>query len=111
MTAPLSPKQLEFVMKSTAHWNLAHGSVRSGKTVACVFRFLNACDQADDSQLYIIGHTFDTAYRNVVRLIMEAPELSLYRPYCTWSGKKLHFKDKTINVLGAKDEGAIGNFQ
>lgn len=111
MTAPLSPKQLEFVMKSTAHWNMAHGSVRSGKTVACVFRFLNACDQAQDSQLYIIGHTFDTAYRNVVRLIMEAPELSLYRPYCTWSGKKLHFKDKTINVLGAKDEGAIGNFQ
>lgn len=111
MDHPLSPKQLEFVRKSTAHWNLAHGSVRSGKTVGCVFRFLNACDQCPDSKLYITGHTFDTAYRNVIRLIMESEELALYRPYCAWSGKKLHFKDKTINVLGAKDEGAIGNFQ
>jgi PBSX family phage terminase large subunit len=42
---------------------------------------------------------------------MEAPEFQIFRPFCTWSGKKLHFKDKTITVLGAKDEGAIGNFQ
>jgi PBSX family phage terminase large subunit len=107
----LSPKQLEFIINSIAKWNLAHGSVRSGKTVGTVFRFLQAVEQCPDSKIYIVGHTFDTAYRNVIRLIMESDELSIFKKFCTWSGKKLHFRDKTITVLGAKDEGAIGNFQ
>ena len=111
INAPLSPKQLEFILNSNTKWNLAHGSVRSGKTVGVVFRFLQAAYECPDSKIYIVGHTFDTAYRNVVRLIMEAPEFQIFRPFCTWSGKKLHFNDKTITVLGAKDEGAIGNFQ
>lgn len=108
---PLSPKQLEFILNSTAKWNIAHGSVRTGKTIASSFRFLQQVEQCPDSQIYIVGHTFDTAYRNVVRPIMEAKELSIFRPFCAWSGKKLYFKNKTITVLGAKDEGAIGNFQ
>lgn len=111
MQQPLSPKQLEFIINSTAKWNLAHGSVRSGKTVCTVFRFLQAADKCPDSKIYIVGHTFDTAYRNVIRLIMESNELSIFKPFCSWSGKKLYFKDKVITVLGAKDEGAIGNFQ
>lgn len=111
MQQPLAPKQLEFILNSTKKWNLAHGSVRSGKTVGTVFRFLQAALNCPDSKIYIVGHTFDTAYRNVVRLIMESQELAVFRPFCTWSGKKLLFKDKTITVLGAKDEGAVGNFQ
>jgi len=111
MTDPLSPKQIEFIGNSNKKWNLAHGSVRSGKTVGTLFRFMHAVDRCPDSKIYIVGRTFDTAYRNVVRLLMESDELSMYRPYCSWSGKKLHYKDKTVTILGAKDEGAIGNFQ
>lgn len=111
MREPFSKKQLEFIDKSVAKWNLAHGSVRSGKTVGTVFRFMQAATECPDSKIYIVGHTFDTAYRNVIRLIMESQELSVFRPFCTWSGKKLYFMDKVITVLGAKDEGAIGNFQ
>lgn len=111
MSLPFAPKQLEFIVNSTARWNIAHGSVRSGKTVATTFRFLQAASECPDSKIFIVGHTFDTAYRNVIRLIMESPELALFRPFCTWSGKKLYFRDKVITVLGAKDEGAIGNFQ
>jgi PBSX family phage terminase large subunit len=111
MQHPLSPKQLEFIINSTKHWNLAHGSVRSGKTVCTAFRFMQAVDNCPDSKIFIVGHTFDTAYRNVIRLLMESEELSIFRPFLTWSGKKLYFKDKVITVLGAKDEGAIGNFQ
>ncbi len=111
MKNPLSPKQLEFIINSNAKWNIAHGAVRTGKTVGGVFRFMQAADQCPDSKIFIVGHTFDTAYRNVIRLLMESEELALFRPFCTWSGKKLHFRDKVITVLGAKDEGAIGNFQ
>lgn len=111
MQEPFSKKQLEFIKNSKAKWNLAHGSVRTGKTVCTVFAFMHAVYMCPDSKIYIIGHTFDTAYRNVVRMLMESEEMAIFRPFCTWSGKKLYFKDKIITVLGAKDEGAIGNFQ
>lgn len=112
MVTPFSPKQLDFIINSgKAKWNLAHGAVRAGKTVATTFSFLQRATDCPDNKIYIVGHTFDTAYRNVVRLILESEELSIFRPFCSWSGKKLYFRDKAITVLGAKDEGAIGNFQ
>ncbi len=113
MTAPLAPKQLEFIQNSTAHWNLAHGSVRSGKTVGTLFRFMHACVSCPDSQIFMVGHSSETIYQNAIRLLLESEQLSVFRPFCTWfSGKRqLLFRDKVITTLGAKDEGAIGSFQ
>lgn len=114
MQDSFAPKQIQFLDHCTKHWNLAHGAVSTGKTVCTTFAFMHAVDACPDSDIFIVGHTFDTAFRNVVRLITEAPKesvLSIYKRFCTWSGKKLYFKDKTITVLGAKDEGAIGSFQ
>lgn len=111
MTEPFSKKQLQFILESNARWNLAHGSVRCGKTVGSLFAFMYSAEKCPDSKIYIVGHTFDTAYRNVIRLLMESNELAIFRPFCSWSGKKLYFREKIITVLGAKDEGAIGNFQ
>lgn len=98
---------------SVAHWNLAHGSVRSGKTVGTLFRFMQAVNDCPDSQIWMVGHSSDTIYQNAIRLLMESEQLSTFRPFCTWySGKRqLKYKDKTISTLGAKDEGAIGGFQ
>lgn len=113
MTYPLSPKQLQFVFESTAKWNLAHGSVRSGKTVGTLFRFMEAAFACPDSQIYMVGHSSETIYGNAVRLLLESEQMALWRPFCTWApGKReLKFYDKTIKILGAKDEGAIGQFQ
>jgi PBSX family phage terminase large subunit len=111
MTPLLSPKQLEFVANCTCKWNITHGSVRSGKTVATTFAFMQAVNECPDSKIYIVGHTSETAYRNVITLILNSKEMAIFRPFCTWSNRKLRFKDKTITVLGAKDEGAIQNFQ
>lgn len=119
MQQPLAPKQLEFIMNSTAKWNLAHGSVRSGKTVCTLFRFMEACYHCPDSQIWMIGRSSETIYDNAIRLILESrgkdvPDpLAIYRPFCTWSAGKreLKFKDKTISTLGAQNEGAIGAIQ
>lgn len=111
MQESFSKKQLEFILKGTKKWNLAHGAVRCGKTVCTVYAFMHAITQSKGSKFYIIGHTFETAYRNIVRMIMETDEFSLFSKQCAWSGKRLHFQDKTIVILGAKDEGAIGQFQ
>lgn len=113
MKDPFSPKQMEFILNSNRQWNLAHGSVRSGKTVGTLFRFMQAADQCPDSQIFMVGHSSDTIYQNAIRLLLESDQLAIFRPFCTWfSGKRqLKFRDKTITTLGAKDEGAIGQFQ
>lgn len=113
MTDVLSKKQLQFIQESNATWNLAHGSVRTGKTVGTLYRFLQFCNDCPDSQLFMVGHSSDTIYKNAVRLVLESPQFAIFRPFCTWfSGKRqLRFRDKIINTLGAKDEGAIGSFQ
>lgn len=108
---------MEFIINSTRKINIAHGSVRSGKTVATLFRFMQAVYKCPDSQIWMIGHTSETVYHNAIRLLMEANSpnnpLAVYHPFLTWHpGKRqLKFRDKTISTLGAKDEGAIGAIQ
>ncbi len=113
MNEMFSKKQMEFIVNSTAHWNLAHGSVRTGKTVGSLFRFMQAAHECPDSQIFMVGHSSDTIYQNAIRLLLESPQFAVFKPFCTWfSGKRqLLFGDKTITTLGAKDEGAIGSFQ
>lgn len=120
----LSPKQQEFVLNSTAKWNLAHGSMSSGKTVGTVFRVMQAVDQCPDSQIWFIGHSSSTIYANVISLIINEPSpglpdpLKIFRPYCKWKefSGKLEYVDsnsnlKVIGTLGAKDAGSAGAIQ
>lgn len=115
----LAPKQLEFILKCIARWNLAHGPVSSGKTVATLFAFMHAVDTCPDSQIWMIGHTSSTIFDNAIRLLLEprgaglSDPLSIFRPYCTWykGDRELRYKDKTISTTGAKDSGAIGAIQ
>ena len=110
---PLSSKQLEFIKNSKAQINLAHGSVRSGKTIGTLFRFMQAAYECPDSQIFMIGKSTDTIYENAIRLLLESEQLAVFRPFCSWQpGKReLKFLDKTIKILGAKDEGSIGAIQ
>lgn len=117
MSNLLAPRQYEFILHSTKKINIAHGSVRSGKTVATLYRFMQAVNSCPDSQIWMVGHSSSTIYHNAVRLLMEAkqPEnpLSIFNPFLTWHPGKaeLKFRNKTISTVGAKDEGAIGAIQ
>lgn len=108
MQEPLSKKQLEFIVNSTKRWNLAHGAVSTGKTICTLFRFMQSVNDCPDSEIAMIGKTATTIYNNVINLLFESNELSIFRPFCTWfpSKRELKFKDKTITTYGAKDEGA-----
>jgi len=108
MQEPFSLKQVEFIVNSTHPWNLAHGSVSTGKTVCTAFRFMQAIDQCPDSDIAMLGKTSTTLYNNVISLIFESPQLAIFRPYCTWlpSTRHLKYKDKTVTTYGAKDEGS-----
>ena len=80
----LSARQIEFVLGSDRKWNLAHGSVRSGKTVCTLFRFMQAVAECVDSQVFMVGYSSDTIYQNCIRLLLESEELSVFRPHCQW---------------------------
>lgn len=119
MHEPLAPKQLEFILFSLKKINLAHGSVRSGKTVATLWRFMDACDDCPDSDIWMIGKTSTTIFNNAISLLITKPPagqpdpFAVWRPYCRWKkgDRELMFKDKTIKTLGVKDDGAIGAIQ
>lgn len=120
----LAPKQKKFVLESTKKWNLAHGSVSCGKTIGTLFRFLQACNDCPDSQIWMLGHTSSTIYDNAISLIVNQPgiglpdPLGIFRPFCRWreGNRELWLTDtrgnlKTIGTLGAKDAGSIGAIQ
>lgn len=113
MQEPMSKKQIQFLDNCYRKWNLAHGSVRTGKTVGTLWGFLHAVDKCPDSDIYMVGFSSNTIYRNAIKLIFESPQFEIFRPFCTWSpgNHVLTFKDKTIKALGAADEGCMGAFQ
>jgi len=119
MQKPLSPKQLEFILNANAKWNLAHGPMRSGKTIGSLYAFMHAVDMCPDSDIWIIGHTSTSLYNNVISLLINPPPLGkddifgMYRIHCTWnSGNEvLSYKDKNIKTKGVKDDRAAGVIQ
>ncbi len=108
-----APKQIEFIANGFRKYNLAHGSVRSGKTVCTLFRFIQEVMVCPGSSIFIIGYSLSTIYQNVIALLFDVEELNFYKPYCTWSpgSHTLLFLDKKIKCLGAGDEGALGTVQ
>jgi len=112
---PFSPKQKEFILNSNAKFNISHGSVRSGKTVCVLYRFLQLAASCPGEQIWMIGHTRDSVYHNCIRVLMDekSSQFGFFSKFCTWMPGKgeLKFGDKTIYCLGARDEGSIGPIQ
>lgn len=113
MQAPFSEKQYQFLDNCTATWNIAHGSVRTGKTIITLYAFMVAVDQCPDSNIWMIGYTSSTIYDNAIKLLFENPLLSVFRPFCSWNKQTrvLTYKDKVINTCGAENTGSAGRIQ
>lgn len=105
----LSDKQKEFIRDSTAKINIAHGSVRSGKTYSTLLRFAELVIDCPDNKIIMIGNSFGAIKENAVKLLTD----ELFKGYCVWKpGKQcLIFGDKEIRVIGAHDEGSIRAIQ
>lgn len=107
--AELSKKQKDFIMNSTAKINLAHGSVRSGKTFSTLLRWIELVAKSPDDKLVMIGKSLDSIMDNAVKPLRD----ELLRGYCTWhAGRRvLTIGGKDIRVIGANDQGSVGRIQ
>ncbi|WP_326647400.1 MULTISPECIES: hypothetical protein [unclassified Streptomyces] len=71
----LSLKQLDYVVSIRAFVNLAEGSIRSGKTVVSLLRWLIYVAVAPrGGELVVVGRTRDSLNRNAFGLLMD-PDL------------------------------------
>ena len=68
---PFGEKQLDYILDSTARINLSEGSVRSGKTIGSIIRWLDYVSRPYSGELVIAGKTRDTVYRNIFRPMMD----------------------------------------
>lgn len=101
----LSHKQRDFLINSNARINIAYGSVRSGKTIVSLLRWLFIIATAPEgSGLLMAAKTERTLRRNILDLIAEIIPAEDYRlnsglGECTIFGRKIY-------LVGANDERA-----
>ena len=100
-----SPKAYSFIYDSDAFINIAHGSVRSGKTIAATFRFLIFILESDYYEFMISGKTRDTIERNVVRDLIRMIDGRIYYKYRKFDNY-IEIADKKVWLIGFSDEGA-----
>ncbi|MFS8640743.1 MAG: PBSX family phage terminase large subunit [Symbiobacteriaceae bacterium] len=103
------PKALDFLANSTARINIAHGAVRSGKTITSIVRWIEYVATAPPGDLLLAGKTERTAYRNVIAPLQQILGASRCR-YNRGTGE-LYMLGRRIFVVGANDERAEGKIR
>ena len=100
-----SDKAYSFIYESDAFINIAHGSVRSGKTIAATFRFLIFVLDSDYNEFMISGKTRDTIERNVIRDLIRMIDGRIPYKYRKFDNY-IEIADNKIWLIGFSDEGA-----
>lgn len=104
----LAPKQRWSVRNSNKRLNIWHGSVRSGKTVGTIFRYIKFIANSPPGDLLLAGKTIDSLKRNVISPILDLLGSDAhYMP----GRRELKVWDKTIYTVGASDERSEGKIR
>ncbi len=104
----ISEKQRKSIILSNRRINLWHGSVRSGKTVGSIWRFIKFVSEAPDGDLLLSGKTIDALKRNVIGPLQDlVGSEAKYFP----GKRELHMFGRTIYVVGASDERSEGKIR
>lgn len=109
VVSPLSPRQDMSIRESTARVNIWEGSIRSGKTIASIIRWLIFITMAPaGGELVMIGRTRDTVWRNVIAPMQDP---GLFGPIANavvgnYGAPTVRVLGRTVHVLGAHDAKA-----
>jgi PBSX family phage terminase large subunit len=105
----LSAKQLNSVTKSTARINIWEGSVRSGKTIASIIRWVEYIKTGPQGDLLMVGKTERTLKRNILDVIEDIVGSKNFR-YNRGLGEVYIFGRK-VYIVGANDERSEGKIR
>lgn len=101
--ANLSVKQQDSILDSTARINIWEGSIRSGKTIASIMRWLDYVNHAPPGALALFGKTKDTIGRNIQDVIHAVrPDAIQY----VRGANTCRIMGRQIEVVGANDKKA-----
>lgn len=107
--AGLSSKQLEFMRTSGARVNVLEGSIRSGKTIVSLLRWMIYIASAPGGgELVMIGRTRDALFRNVIKPLQD---VTLFGPLAnlvryTNGAPSAVILGRTVHIIGASDAKA-----
>jgi PBSX family phage terminase large subunit len=106
----LSDKAYDFFINSNAFINIAHGSVRSSKTITASMRFVQYVMTSPHKKFLITGKTRDTIKRNVIDDMLMMLEGEVDYTYHQFDGV-LKIGENTVYIVGLSDEGATSRVQ
>lgn len=102
---PFSPKALDFIRNSTARLNIAHGAVRSSKTISGTVRWLTYIIEGPPGDLCMLGKTTATLQRNVLNDLFDIVGPTNYKWVNRQQGE-LKVMGRRIYCFGANNEDA-----
>ena len=100
-----SSKALDYIRNSTARINIAHGSVRSSKTINCSVRWLKFLGDGPSGDLCMLGKTAATLQRNVLNDIFDIVGPGNYKWVNRQQGE-LILLNRRVYCFGANNEDA-----
>lgn len=102
---PFSPKALDFIRNSNARLNIAHGAVRSSKTISGTVRWLTYIAMGPAGDLCMLGKTTATLQRNVLNDLFDIVGPTNYKWVNRQQGE-LQIMGRRIYCFGANNEDA-----
>ncbi|MFE5852005.1 PBSX family phage terminase large subunit [Streptomyces sp. NPDC056500] len=105
----LSPKQIDSIVEAIAFLNLWEGSVRSGKTIGSLLRWLEyVSNPPEGGELVMVGRTRDSLARNVFGPLTDP---TVFGPlardiHYTSGAPTASVLGRTVHALGANDAQA-----
>lgn len=100
-----SPKQMDFILNSSAKLNIADGAVRSGKTIACTVRWLDYVASGPDGDLVMMGKSLGTLKRNVLNDLFDI----VGKKDCYWVDRQqgeFRLFGRRVHAIGGANEEA-----
>jgi PBSX family phage terminase large subunit len=99
-----SERQARSIVESDARINIWHGSVRSGKTIGSIVRWLDYADRGPEGDLLMVGKTERTLRRNIIDPIQALLGAGELKP--SWGTGEATLWGRKIYLAGAADERA-----
>lgn len=108
---PFGKAGRNFILNSDAFLNIAVGSVRSGKTIAAIYKFFLFILNSPHNVFAMAGKTITTLIKNVVRPFMQILDTCNIKYNYNHYNQELTFNGNVIALFGVDKEGADARIQ